>query len=297
MALEELDARLKTILPEQYQDSYEEMEPVPMRSAGLKFGADGKVAWNEIWGSFCDLAMAGGPPHKGALLEPGRAADIDSQGHRYAEVAEEICRGAMMTTYLEADVSPVRGWVRVTCLSDAMAGWLLRAVVMENVAARAEGVALDLPAAPHFRLDKEIKNVITVIAKTSHYWLEHMPRAQQRGIASLFARLAKESPLVVPAATGDDQDAGAAALSAAIHRDTGLRTSAHHYTGWLGVECPSVKSAIWMMRALVAGNILSRREDTTLFVPLDRTTDPGGGKVARAVARASRLAAARGVQG
>ena len=112
MALEELDARLKTILPEEYQDSYEGMEPVPMRSAGLKYDSDGKVAWNEIWGSFCDLAMAGGPPHKGALLEAGRPADIDAEPDRYAGVAEEICRGVMMTTLLDTNVSPVPGWVR-----------------------------------------------------------------------------------------------------------------------------------------------------------------------------------------
>ena len=72
MALEELDGRLKTILPEGTQDWSEGMEPKPMRSAGLKYGSDGKVAWNEIWGSFCDLAMAGGPPHRGSLLEAGR---------------------------------------------------------------------------------------------------------------------------------------------------------------------------------------------------------------------------------
>src|SRR4026209_1743191 len=112
MALEELDARLKTILPEEYQESYEAMEPVPMRSAGLKFRADGRVAWNEIWGSFCDLAMAGGPPHKGALLEPGRAAEIQTQPERYEEVAEEICRGVRMAADLDAEPSPVPGWVR-----------------------------------------------------------------------------------------------------------------------------------------------------------------------------------------
>lgn len=295
MALEELDGRLKTILPEEYQDSYEGMEPKPMRSAGLKYGSDGKVAWNEIWGSFCDLAMAGGPPHKGSFLEPGRPADIDAEPDRHAEVAEEICRGVMMTTLLDTYVSPVPGWVRVSCLSEAMTGWLLRAIVMENVAARAEGMALDLPAAPHFRLEKEIKNVVTVIAKTSHYWLEHMPRAQQRGIASLFARLARESPLVEPSATGDSQEGDAAALSAAIYRDTGLQTSGPSYAGWLGVDCRSVRSAIWMMRALVAGNILSRREGTTLFVPVNHRTDPGGVRVARALARAHRLAAARNI--
>ena len=295
MALEELDARLKTILPEEYQDTYEGMEPVPMRSAGLKYDSDGNVAWNEIWGSFCDLAMAGGPPHKGALLEPGRPAEIDAEPDRYAGVAEEICRGVMMTTLLDTNVSPVPGWVRVSCLSDAMTGWLLRAIVMENVAARAEGMALDLPVAPHFRLEKEIKNVITVIAKTSHYWLEHMPRGQQRGIASLFARLARESPLVEPAAPHEGQEPVATALLEAINRDTGLHASNNQYAGWLGVNCPSVRSAIWMMRALVAGNVLSRRQGTTLFVPVNRGTDPGGVRVARALARAHRLAAARNI--
>ena len=60
--METLEARIKTILPPQYQDCYEDVQPVSMGSAGLKYGPDGKVAWNEIWGSFCDLAMAGGPP-------------------------------------------------------------------------------------------------------------------------------------------------------------------------------------------------------------------------------------------
>jgi hypothetical protein len=174
-----------------------------------------------------------------------------------------------------------------------MAAWLLRAIVMENVDVRGEGVALDLPAAPHFRLEKEIKNVITVIAKTSHYWLEHMPRAQQRGIASLFGRLARESPLVAPSAGSDGQAAGA--LSAAIERDTGLQTITGQYDGWLGVGCAGVKGAIWMMRAMVASNILSRREGTTLFVPVNQDADPGGSRVSRAVARAHRLASARGV--
>src|SRR6476469_1871961 len=136
MALEELDARLKTILPEEYQDSYEGMEPVPMRSAGLKYDSDGKVAWNEIWRSFCDLAMAGGPPHKGTLLEPAVPADIDAQTDRYAEVVAEICRGIGMTTELAAQPSAVPGWIRLDCLGRGMAGWLVRAIVMENVSAR-----------------------------------------------------------------------------------------------------------------------------------------------------------------
>lgn len=292
-SLEELDARLKTILPEEYQESYEDVQPVPMGSAGLKYDRDGKVAWNEIWQTFCDLAMAGGPPHKGALLEPGRQEEVEAHPHRYAEIAEEICRGVMMAAYLDAAPSPDPGWIRVTCLSEGMAGWLLRAIVMENVAARVDGVALDLPAAPHFRLEKEIKNVVTVIAKTSHYWLEHMPRSQQRAITSLFARLAGETPLVEPALAHAESDA--AGLAAAIERETRLAASDHRYAGWLGLRCPSVRGAVWMMRALVAGNVLSRREGSALFVPVNPAADPDGEVVVRALSRVHHLATAKNV--
>ena len=70
MPLAELERRLTLILPEEYQDSYEDVQPVSMGSAGLKYDNDGNVAWDEMWATFCDLAMAGGPPHKGMLLEP-----------------------------------------------------------------------------------------------------------------------------------------------------------------------------------------------------------------------------------
>src|SRR4030095_1221803 len=90
--LEMLEHRLRTILPKEYQDSYEQVQPVSMGSAGLKCDGDGRVAWDEIWGSFCDLAMAGGPPHKGSLLEPGSPAEIAAQPERHAEVVAEIRR-------------------------------------------------------------------------------------------------------------------------------------------------------------------------------------------------------------
>jgi hypothetical protein len=298
-ALETLDARLRTLLPEEYRDSYEEVQPVSMGSAGLKFGADGQVAWDEMWGSFCDLAMAGGPPHKGTLLEPGTQAEVDAHFSRYDEVADEICRGIRMVTGLRSYVSETPGWVAVTCLGDGMTGWLVRAIVMENVAARGRGAILELPAAPHFRLEKEIKNVVTVVAKTCHYWLGHMPRDQQGAIAELFVAMAADSPLVEPDLSPRDvrrDDRGLAArVAALIQRDTGLRPSPHRCAGWLGLDCPSVRAAVWMMRALVTRNVLSRREGTTLFVPLNAGTDPGGAVVAGAVERIHRWAAARGV--
>jgi sirohydrochlorin cobaltochelatase len=296
-ALEALDHRLKTLLPAEYRDDYEDVQPVSMGSAALKYDADGRVAWDEIWGSFCDLAMAGGPPHKGTLLEPGTEAEIDAQFGRYDEVAEEISRGIRMVAGLRAYVAPTPGWVCVTCLGDGMAGWLVRAIVMENVAARRRGAILELPAAPHFRLEKEIKNVITSFAKTCHYWVGHIPHDQQHEIAELFVTMAGESPFMEPDLSGPLTRGRelAAVITALIHRDTGLRGSSHRYAGWLGVECPSVRFAVWMMRALVATNVLSRREGTTVFVPVNAGTDPGGTIVAGAVGRVYRCASARGV--
>src|SRR6187401_2598776 len=157
--LDALEVRLRVLLPEEYQDSYEDVEPKSMGSAGLKYGFDGKVAWDEMWGSFCDLAMAGGPPHKGTLLEPASRAVVSAQANRYGKVLGEVRRGIMLVTGLHVRESPTPGWIRVTCFSRAMAGWLLRAIVMENVAARATSRALDLPLGPDYRLEKEMKNV------------------------------------------------------------------------------------------------------------------------------------------
>ncbi len=292
-------ARLRALLPEDYQDTYQDVQPVSMGSAGLKFAADGQVAWNEMWATFCDLAMAGGPPHKGALLEPASRAAIAAAPDRYEEVVEEICRGVTLVTDLGAYPAPTPGWVHVDCFSEAMAGWLLRAIVMENVSARTEGLALALPAGPGYRLEKEIKNVVTVIAKTCHYWTGHMWLPQRRRIASLLAEMAASAPLVTPALATDGapagHDAAFAALAAAIGSRTGLPTTAHRYVGWLGVDCPSVPAAIWMMRLLVAENVLTRREGTALFVPVNPVSDPHGAAVGMALARVHRFAAAESV--
>src|SRR5262245_61043006 len=102
VALEDLDGRIRAILPEQYQDVYEDVQPISMGSAGLKFANDGRVAWNEIWATFCDLAMAGGPPHRGMLLEPATEEAIDAQPEKYKSVVDEIARGINLVTGLPA---------------------------------------------------------------------------------------------------------------------------------------------------------------------------------------------------
>jgi len=271
VALDQLDARLRILLPEQYQESYESIQPLSMGSAGLKFAPDGTVAWDTIWQTFCDLAMAGGPPHKGVLLGPGVASDIAANHEHYDAAVEEICRGIWLAADLPAQADTHPGWVQVQCHNTTMADWLMRAIVMENVAARSSGVMLFLPAAPHFRLDKEIKNVITVIAKTAHYWMGHMSRSQKTLVADLFQAMSMESPLIEPAIDG--------------------------WATWRGVECASEAAAVWMMRALAAFNIVARRERMTLLVPINDEQDPAGAVVAGAMARVHQLAELRGVLG
>lgn len=294
--LDALDAKLRIILPPQYQDSYEEIEPVSMGAAGLKFDATGHVAWDEIWGSFCNLAMAGGPPHKGKLLEPAGRAEIEAQPGRYQAVVDEICRGIRMVSYQVAvERSPDPGWVRVMCPARVMAEWLVRAIVMENVSAHLDGNTVELPAGPHYRIEKEIKNVITVIAKTSHYFEGHMEAGQQQRIASLFAESGQ--CLLQPCRTGeasaDEIRAARSRAAANLLRASGMAVEEARYAAWIGLECETVASAIWMMRALVAGNTLARREDRLLYVPVHPSLDPDGERIASAVAEVRRLEIAR----
>lgn len=299
-ALDELEFSIRAILPETYQDTYDEVQPVSMGSAGLKFDEQGNVAWNQIWGSFCDLAMAGGPPHKGVLLEPGDAASILARPDEYTAVTKEICRGITLVTGLPAADAAEPGWVQVTCTTAGMAGWLARAIVMENVSARARGVVLELPAGPAYRLAKEIKNVVTSIAKAAHYWTEHVPDLQQRSIGSMFARMSKELPLVEPTYSDanfweDRHELTCTRVADAIFVESGLRRSPHRQVGWIGLDCTVVAGAIWIMRALVVANIMARREGTVLFVPINEAIDPGGTRVIDAVTRFHHLAKASGV--
>lgn len=290
VSFETLEARLRVMLPEIYREREEEVQPVSMGSAGLRFGVDGKVAWDEIWGSFCDLAMAGGPPHRGTLLEAGGAAGIEGERVRYGEVVEEICRGVGLVTGLWVEASEDAGWVKMYCTSVAMAGWLARAIVMENVSASARGLVLHLPAGPEYRVEKEIRNVVTAVAKTCHYWAEHTPVEQQWEMGRVLREMESESAVVEPGVSGD-----AVRVGKAIEEATGLVRSGQGYAGWVGLECVAVSAAIWMMRVLVVSNVFSRREGTVVFVPVNADCDLDGARVVAAVGRAVGYGRVRGI--
>jgi sirohydrochlorin cobaltochelatase len=176
-----LEARMAAMLPPRYREPDVTVSPAPMDAAELELDPDGTVAWERTWQGYCELALAGGPPHRGALLEPARREDVLADPARYAEVVGELGRGIRAVTGLEVVVGGPPGWIGVACASEEMAIWLMRAIVVENVMARREGTTLYLPASPRFTLAGEIKNVVTVVAKTHHYWVEHARAARIDG--------------------------------------------------------------------------------------------------------------------
>jgi sirohydrochlorin cobaltochelatase len=266
-----LDAKINGLLPPQYQNCYDAVKPVSMGTAELVYGNDGKVAWDQIWTSFCELALAGGPPHRGTLLQAVSPEEVYEAPEQYQEVVKEIARGIWLVTELPVLPHIAPGWVGVRCWSLAMASWMVRAIVVENISVRREQELIYLPAGPQFRLTKEIKNVITALAKTYHYWTFHMPANTGMDSASMVNAVATE--LLEPALpweAGAEPEAYRSVVEE-IERDiqqaTGLATLPSNHIGWIGVQCADVDAVVWLMRALIVENIMVRMEGDRLFLP------------------------------
>jgi sirohydrochlorin cobaltochelatase len=144
------------------------------------YNDDQSVAWDRMWDSFCVLASAGGPPHRGAMLQAQTNADPDNPCYQAA--VAEIIRGVKLVSGLTAEAAGV-GWVAIQCESVAQARWLSEQINQENVAALAYDARLLVPVGEDFTVKGEIKNVVTVVAKTSHYWVEHLSPDVKRSLA------------------------------------------------------------------------------------------------------------------
>ena len=143
----------------------------PMASASMLYNADNTVAWEQMWDTFCVLASEGGPPHRNALLRAQINANPQSVGYQLA--AQEIIRGIALVSGLQARMAQT-GWIAVACGQGGKARWLSEQIVLENVESYSDGAQLYVPVGDDFTLKDEIKNVITVVAKTTHYWAEHL---------------------------------------------------------------------------------------------------------------------------
>ena len=149
-----------------------------MTSAPFVWRRDGRPDWGAMWTTFCDLALHGGPPQRGAL-QALRGPSVDDRAARSApEIAAELRRGIEETTGLSVEAAEP-GWIAITCASARMAAWLCAAIILENVDARVEGTRLLVPAGPGFALEDQVKSVVTVVAKTHHYWREHLESARE----------------------------------------------------------------------------------------------------------------------
>jgi sirohydrochlorin cobaltochelatase len=154
-----------------------EIDPPPspavsaMSSAPFVWRRDGRPDWGAMWTTFCDLALYGGPPQRG----PDTALHGAGASSSPAMLAE-LQRGVRETTGLAAEAAEP-GWIAIGCESRRMAAWLCAAIIVENVDARVDGDRLLVPAGSDFVLEDQVRSVITVVAKTHHYWREHLSRS------------------------------------------------------------------------------------------------------------------------
>lgn len=262
--LESLDDRINELLPPRYQHCYNDVPPTSMGSASLKYDEYGRVAWGEIWTTYCDLALAGGPPHRGKLLEPPPAEEVEADPTGHAAVLVEIDRAIGLTTGASTLKGHAPGWIGVHCAAADEAAWLQFAVTAENVSARRRGSTLQLPAGPTFRAEKEIKNVVVALAKSLHYWDGHLTDAQQK----LVEHESWEPATAAEAAADPDAHAAASAAIEDAFRAVGLPTSPRRYAGWLGVDTSDEETAVWLLRAVLVERVPARREEGTVYLPI-----------------------------
>ena len=162
--------------PSPSDPAVEVLAPAPpqaatMSSADFVYQPDGRPDWRAMWEGFCELALYGGPPHRGVDSALG-FAPLDAPATEGFDAIDEIRRGIWMTTGLYSDEDEP-AWLTITCRSRAMAAWMCATIILENVEAKFEDERLMVPASASFTLKDEVKSVITVVAKTHHYWTAH----------------------------------------------------------------------------------------------------------------------------
>lgn len=144
----------------------------PMASAPMVYNTDGSVAWDKMWDTFCALASTGGPPHRGQMLTASTQPE-DTTSPTYQRVVEEVIRGIELVSGHRAFHAKA-GWVGVRCSTSAHALWLSEQIIQENVESYAAADCFYVPVTSTYTTTGEIKNIITVIAKTTHYWQDHL---------------------------------------------------------------------------------------------------------------------------
>lgn len=147
---------------------------------------DGRVAWDRTWATFCGLAAAGGPPHRGTLLP-------------FPDEPRPLSAGEPVRTELERGLALITGWparggrpgkVGLRCPDAGTAAWFARVIRAENVATDHDGrdAVVWLPMEAAFTVEHEIRNVITAVAKAYDAWLRERASVRTLAIGSANAK-------------------------------------------------------------------------------------------------------------
>jgi len=137
----------------------------------------GQVDWKRLLqdihrtGSHNEIALAGGTPRRKSLIEPRTGADAAKPG--YVQVASELAKGLNLASSASV-VEGTPGWLGLSCGSDDMAAWILRALAAENITVRREGTTVFVPVASGFSLENEIVDIVLAVASVFHFFDDHI---------------------------------------------------------------------------------------------------------------------------
>lgn len=148
---------------------------------------DGSPNWVAMWVTYAELALYGGPSARSVqtAINPPTPEELENRSE--CDAVAEIQRGILETTGLDSEPDPDEpGWLKVYTYGPKMAAWLAASMILENVSARSRDDVLYVPASPHFTLEDQVRSIINVVAKTNHYWQEHITQQYANGFDGHF---------------------------------------------------------------------------------------------------------------
>lgn len=148
------------------------VKSAPMSAAPILYDKEGKIDWGKMWTSYCTLARDGGPSHRGKEQSIVKKDLIDVNNVNFRKVMAEAKRGARQVVHYPV-AEYTGGWLTLKLKSTNMAKWFAGVINEENVEAKALGIYLCLPINDDFDIEHDVKSIITVIGKATHYWENH----------------------------------------------------------------------------------------------------------------------------
>lgn len=144
----------------------------PMAAAPIVYDDSGKVAWDKMWDSYCNLAKEGGPSHRGKDQSIIKKSHITPETEEYRAAMNEALRGVgLIVPYKLSEDND--GWITLELETSNKAKWFNEVINEENVEAKQNGKTILLPINDDFDVTHDVKSIITVVGKAHHYWKIH----------------------------------------------------------------------------------------------------------------------------